>query len=80
MVVGDRVELLELHAFHLFNAIFQFLQRQHARLALAHRLGQKLCRLHCSRQALNGERLDVHLAIATGYLLQTHSDHHALMA
>ncbi|MND92504.1 hypothetical protein D3C80_846630 [compost metagenome] len=72
--------MLELHAFHLFNALFQLLQCQHARLALAHRLGQKFGRLYCRWQALDGEWLDVHFTVTAGHLLQAHAHHHTLVA
>ncbi len=40
MIVGDRVKRLKLHPFDGLDALLQLRQRQHARLALAHRLGQ----------------------------------------
>ncbi len=80
VVIGDGVKLLELHALHLFHALFQLLQRQHARLAIAHGLGQQFGRLYRGRQALDGERFDVDLTIAPCHLLQAHTDHHALVA
>ena len=36
--------------------------------------------MHRHRQSLNGKRLDIHFTIASGNLLQTHTDHHALVA
>ena len=79
MVVGNRVELLELNAFDGIELIFQLLQRQHARLALVQRFGQQLGRLNRGGQPLNGEWLDVDFTIAARHLLQTYADHHALV-
>ena len=80
MVIGNGVELFKLHAFHRLELVFQLVKRQHARLAFVQGFGHQLCRLHRHRQSLNGKRLDIHFTIASGNLLQTHTDHHALVA
>ena len=80
MVVCNRVELFELHAFYRFELIFQLLQRQHARLALVQGFRQQRRRLYRRWQPLDGERFNVDFTVATGNLLQAHTHHHALMA
>ncbi len=79
MVVGDRAELTELHPFLRFDALFDFAQRQHARLTAVHNLGQHIGRLAIHRQPVNAERFDIDLFIAARYLLQTHARNHALV-
>ena len=80
MVIGDGVELLKLHAFHRVDFIFQLVEAQHARLTIVQRFRQQLCGQNRARQALNGERFDIHFTVASGDLLQTHAHQHALMA
>ena len=80
MVIGDRVELLKLHAFHLVELLFQLRQRQDACLTFIQRLRHQLRGLHRHRQSLNGKRFDIDFTVASGNLLQTHTHHHALMA
>ncbi len=79
MVVGNRVELLELHAFDSIELVFQLLQAQHARLTFVHRFGQQLRRLDGGRQTLNSKRFDIDFAVAPGNLLQTYAYDHALV-
>ena len=80
VVIGNGVELFKLHAFHRLELVFQLVKRQHARLAFVQGFGHQLCRLHRHRQSLNGKWFDIHFTIASGNLLQTHTDHHALVA
>ncbi|CCJ83754.1 hypothetical protein BN133_131 [Cronobacter dublinensis 582] len=80
VVIGDGVELLELHPFHRVDFIFELVEAQHARLTIVQGLGEQLCRQYGARQALNSERFDVHFTVAPGDLLQTHAHQHALMA
>ncbi|GDU60837.1 hypothetical protein ExPUPEC61_03431 [Escherichia coli] len=80
MVIGNGVELFKLHAFHRLELVFQLVKRQHARLAFVQSFGHQLCRLHRHRQALNGKWFDIHFTIASGNLLQTHTDHYTLVA
>ena len=80
MIIGDGVELLELYPFHRIDFIFQLVEAQHARLTIVQGFRQQLRRLYRTRQALNGERFDVHFTVTPGDLLQTHAHQHALMA
>ena len=80
MVIGDRVELLKLHAFHFVELLFQLGQRQDARLTFIQRFRHQLRRLHRHRQSLNGKRFDVDFTVTSGNLLQTNTNHHALVA
>ena len=80
MVIGNGVELFKLHAFHRLELVFQLVKREHARLTFIQGFGHQLCRLHRHRQALNGKWFDINFTIAPGNLLQTHADHHALVA
>ena len=79
MVIGNGVELFKLHAFHCLELVFQLVKRQHARLAFVQGFGHQLRRLHRHRQSLDGKRLDINFTIATGNLLQTHTNYHALV-
>ena len=79
VIIGYRVELLELHPFHLFKLVFQLVETQHARLALVKGFRQQLGRLNGHRQPLDSKRLDIHFTIATGDLLQAHAHDHALV-
>ena len=78
--IGNGVELLKLHAFHRLELVFQLVQRQYTRLAFVEGFGHQLRRQHRHRQALNGKRFDIDFTIASGNLLQTHTDHHTLVA
>ena len=79
MVVGNGVELLELHAFDGLKLVFQLLQRQHARLTFVQGFRQQRRRLHGGWQPLDCKRFDIHFTVTTGDLLQAHAHHHALM-
>ena len=80
VVIGNGVKLLKLHAFHRLELVFQLVQRQYTRVAFVEGFGHQLRRQHRHRQALNGKRFDIDFTIASGNLLQTHTDHHALVA
>ncbi len=79
VIVGDRVKGTKLNALNRLNALFEFVQRQNARLTFRHRFGKHLRRRQVGWQAVNAEGFDIDFFIAACHLLQTHANDDALV-